>query len=98
MLEFGVTNPMSFGKQIKRLGHIYHGACLAYDEGVVEGDSVLAEAIWRNLLNGTPSELNIYDCALVVKYIREQKAHLASCDPKLFERGLVRFTDFPTDL
>ncbi|GAA5848423.1 hypothetical protein JCM9279_006562 [Rhodotorula babjevae] len=27
----------------------YHGACAAYDEGLVRGDAVLAAAIWRNV-------------------------------------------------
>lgn len=27
----------------------YHGACAAYDEGLVRGDAVLAAAVWRNV-------------------------------------------------
>lgn len=34
---------------MKDLLEQYHGACAAYDEGLVRGDPVLAAAVWRNV-------------------------------------------------
>ncbi|BGO99443.1 Serine carboxypeptidase 3 [Rhodotorula toruloides] len=34
---------------MKDLLEQYHGACAAYDEGLIRGDPVLAAAIWRNV-------------------------------------------------
>lgn len=32
----------------------WRGLLLAYDEGVIKGDAILASAVWRNLFKGSP--------------------------------------------
>lgn len=49
---YAVTQGRLIKGYMKDLLEQYHGACAAYDEGLIRGDAVLAAAIWRNLFGG----------------------------------------------
>lgn len=46
---YAVTQSRLIKGYMKDLLEQYHGACAAYDEGLIAGDAALAAAIWRNL-------------------------------------------------
>jgi cytochrome b pre-mRNA-processing protein 3 len=46
---YAVTQSRLIKGYMKDMLEQYHGACAAYDEGLVRGDAVLAAALWRNL-------------------------------------------------
>ncbi|BGP15933.1 hypothetical protein JCM10213_003637 [Rhodosporidiobolus nylandii] len=46
---YSVTQSRLIKGYMKDMLEQYHGACAAYDEGLVRGDAVLAAAIWRNV-------------------------------------------------
>jgi cytochrome b pre-mRNA-processing protein 3 len=47
----------------------WRGLILAYDEGLVKGDAVLAEAVWRNLFKAR-EDVDVRALAAVVSWIR----------------------------
>ena len=49
---YAVTQGRLIKGYMKDLLEQYHGACAAYDEGLIRGDAVLAAAVWRNLFGG----------------------------------------------
>ncbi|KAI9355370.1 ubiquinol-cytochrome C chaperone-domain-containing protein [Zopfochytrium polystomum] len=56
----------------------YYGQTLAYDEGLVLGDAVLAAALWRNVyLGGDASAQSLQE---LVEYIHMQMQHLDESD------------------
>jgi hypothetical protein len=96
LVFYGVTNPLAFNREYKRLAQIFHGTCVAYDKAYqARDDDMLARALWRNLLNqdvdtyvvGGPAE------ALVI-YLKKQKLVLQYCDPEAFEKGKVPFVSY----
>ncbi|GAA5997765.1 Cbp3p [Rhodotorula paludigena] len=46
---YNVTQGRLIKGYMKDMLEQYHGACAAYDEGLIRGDAVLAAAIWRNI-------------------------------------------------
>ena len=56
-------------KYLKDLFLRWRGVIAAYDEGLIEGDAVLASAIWRNLYKGN-EDADWEQIALIVGYMR----------------------------
>lgn len=57
LLAEGITNPLAFNREYKRLAHIFHGTCVAYDKAYEKkDDELLSRALWRNLLNQDPDQ------------------------------------------
>ena len=70
MRELGSVGTMQVKKTLYRMGTQFIGLILAYDEGMMSTDSLLASAVWRNFFKSDP------ECVLrvdtVVGYIRRQ--------------------------
>jgi len=49
LLATGFTNQLSLNIALKKYSKIYFGSVVAYDEGLMKGDAVLADALYRNL-------------------------------------------------
>jgi cytochrome b pre-mRNA-processing protein 3 len=77
-------------KYLGQYFQVWTGSILAYDEGLVKGDAVLAAAVWRMLFsadeNADPVKI-----ALVVAYIRREIARIAALDDQTVARGYVGF-------
>jgi hypothetical protein len=56
-------------RYLKDLFVQWRGVILAYDEGLVKGDAVLAEAVWRNLFKGR-EDVDLRALAAVVAWMR----------------------------
>mmetsp|Transcript_20026 Transcript_20026/g.31376 ORF Transcript_20026/g.31376 Transcript_20026/m.31376 type:complete len:328 (-) Transcript_20026:4-987(-) len=59
-------------RRLKQYLNVYLGIMLALDEGLVRGDTVLAEAIWRNVLIGDHHTSQTAE--FLVQYARQQIA------------------------
>lgn len=66
----------------------WRGILLAYDEGLMKGDAVLAAAVWRNLCNANP-DVDIKQLAMIVSFMRRTIKELeATSDIELVGGGL----------
>ena len=100
LLTQGITNPLAFNREYKRLAQIFHGTCVAYDKAYErKDDELLSKAIWRNLLNQNPEEWqNSKDLKDLVLYVKKQKVVLKFCDPEAFCKGVVPFASFESSI
>ncbi|KAH8379378.1 hypothetical protein KR009_004517 [Drosophila setifemur] len=74
--KLGAHNPSRTRQQIETLSEQFQAALIAYDEGIMSDDRVLACALWRRFF-----EMNCEDYAQIerlVKYVRQQAAMLDS--------------------
>ncbi|XP_016933384.2 ubiquinol-cytochrome-c reductase complex assembly factor 1 [Drosophila suzukii] len=74
--KLGAHNPSRTRQQIETLSEQFQAALIAYDEGIMSDDRVLACALWRRFF-----EMNCDDYAQIerlVKYVRQQAAMLDS--------------------
>ncbi|PNY26933.1 CBP3-like protein [Tolypocladium capitatum] len=53
-LDHGITSSALRQRYLKDIFVQWRGLLLAYDEGLIKGDAILASAVWRNLFKGTP--------------------------------------------
>ncbi|KAK3388204.1 ubiquinol-cytochrome C chaperone-domain-containing protein [Sordaria brevicollis] len=53
----------------------WRGVVLAYDEGLVKGDAVLAAAVWRNLFKGR-EDIDVRTLATIVSWMRNELKYL----------------------
>ena len=77
-------------KYLDQYFQIWTGTILAYDEGLIKGDAVLAAAVWRMLFDADP-EVEPIKIALVVAYMRREVARIGQLDDNIIARGYVGF-------
>eukprot|EP01103_Thecamoeba_quadrilineata_P009769 TRINITY_DN1977_c0_g2_i1.p1 TRINITY_DN1977_c0_g2~~TRINITY_DN1977_c0_g2_i1.p1 ORF type:complete len:231 (+),score=24.47 TRINITY_DN1977_c0_g2_i1:32-724(+) len=68
LIANGITSGLMLAKITKQVFPHYHGSIVAYDDGMLNGDVHLANAIFRNLFYRSTSEAA--SLGLIVKYIR----------------------------
>ncbi|KOS17922.1 CBP3-like protein [Escovopsis weberi] len=54
-IDHSITSSALRQRYLKDIFVQWRGLLLAYDEGLIKGDAVLASAVWRNLFKGSPS-------------------------------------------
>lgn len=70
-VQHGLSSRSLRQHHLKDLFLAWRGLVLAYDEGMVRGDAVLAAAVWRNLFKARPeAELDLRRLAAVVSWMR----------------------------
>ncbi|KAH8305249.1 hypothetical protein KR018_006735 [Drosophila ironensis] len=80
--KLGANNPSRTRQQIETLSEQFQAALIAYDEGIMSDDRVLAAALWRRFF-----EMNCEDYAQIerlVKYVRQQAVMLDSLTREQF--------------
>ena len=87
MVARGVRN-----KYLKDLWLQWRGILLSYDEGLINGDAVLAAAIWRNVFKASEGT-DVADLALVTAYMRQQLKMLDGLSDQEIAEGRVKFGD-----
>ncbi|CAG8640158.1 24348_t:CDS:2, partial [Racocetra persica] len=65
----GITSGSLISHYMKDYLSQFHGAVMAYDEGLCKDDPVLATALWRNVL---VTEGSAHNMACLVKYVRQE--------------------------
>ncbi|KAG6003308.1 hypothetical protein E4U21_002196 [Claviceps maximensis] len=64
-LDHSITSSALRQRYLKDIFVQWRGLLLAYDEGLIKGDAVLASAVWRNLFKGSPDADPRALCAIV---------------------------------
>jgi hypothetical protein len=68
LVVHGLTNPIAFNREFRRLASIFQGTCVAYDKAyVAQDDDAFSIALWRNLLNQDPKFESC--CGVVTSYV-----------------------------
>ncbi|MCJ1307399.1 Protein cbp3, mitochondrial [Agyrium rufum] len=79
-------------KFLKDLFVQWRGCMAGYDEGLIEGDAVLATAVWRNIFKADPN-FNVQGLAQIVAYMRSCMQELEKIDDRAIAQGEVVFGD-----
>nr|POF05938.1 cbp3-like protein [Quercus suber] len=77
-------------KYLKDLFLQWRGVLLSYDEGLMNGDAVLAAAIWRNLFKAS-EEVDVEDVAIVTAYVRAEMLRLEGLSDEVVSAGQITF-------
>jgi cytochrome b pre-mRNA-processing protein 3 len=91
------VHKMTSGERHNYMDHyfqVWTGTLVAYDEGLVKGDAVLATAIWRLIFQAdkTADPLKLM---LVTSYARKEISRLAWLDDRVIMSGYVGFGERP---
>jgi len=90
MITLDTKNPLIITKYSKKYLEYYHGTLLSLDVGLVEGDSFLAEAVWRNIFN-MPDDIPFENLEKLVAYIRREIYSLHTQPFSLIEQGEIKW-------
>ncbi|KAK0389245.1 hypothetical protein NLU13_2820 [Sarocladium strictum] len=74
-LDHGIVSSAIRQRYLKDIFVQWRGLLLAYDEGLIKGDAVLASAVWRNLFKGSP-EVDPRSLVAIVGWLRAGLAQL----------------------
>lgn len=91
MVARGVRN-----KNLKDLWTQWRGVQLAYDEGLIHGDAVMATSIWRNIFKANP-QVDLHDLGVVTAYVYRELQMLENLDDFILSTGKITFGD-PRDV
>ena len=90
----GINSPTDTRKGIDQLSQQFFGLIVAFDEGLLSHDTVLAAALWWNLF-GEKRKLEPLAVAQMVSYVRAQVKHLDTVtSSELFSDQPVMFLPF----
>jgi len=82
--EMGVGD-LSVGRKVKKLIEGFYGRMAAYEDGMATGDTILSEALHRNVYAGAASEP--WQLAFLTQYLRQQAAILDARPLSAFLEG-----------
>ncbi|KAI6660547.1 Centromere-associated protein E-like isoform X1 [Oopsacas minuta] len=92
MRELGDLSSMQVKKTLYMMGTQFLGLIMAYDEGIMSTDSILASAVWRNFFKSDP------ECVLhveaLVQYIRRQARHTESWSSLKIIKGEISWLPY----
>ncbi|KAL2213396.1 hypothetical protein CC79DRAFT_1327274, partial [Sarocladium strictum] len=74
-LDHGIVSSAIRQRYLKDIFVQWRGLLLAYDEGLIKGDAVLASAVWRNLFKGSP-DVDPRSLVAIVGWLRAGLAEL----------------------
>ena len=86
--EMGVSD-ISIGKRVKHMVKAFYGRAAAYDEGLTGPDTVLRDALERNLFGTVQPSQN--QLAAMAEYIRYQADYLAKASDQDTLAGKLKF-------
>ena len=86
--EMGVSD-ISIGKRVKHMVKAFYGRAVAYDEGLTGPDTVLRDALERNLFGTVQPSQN--QLAAMAEYIRYQADYLAKASDQDTLAGKLKF-------
>jgi hypothetical protein len=66
--EYNIKSQRYIQNQMKEFYENFRGLMIAYDEGLIKTDAVLAAAFWRNLYQNTPTSVDFEKLAKIVNY------------------------------
>ncbi|CAN8097395.1 unnamed protein product [Discula destructiva] len=95
-INHGMSSRMIRSGHLNSLFMTWRGVMLAYDEGLVKGDAVMAAAVWRNIFR-SQEDVDMRHVAAVVSYMRRTIKQLDQMlDPALLYHGADVFKTTPS--
>jgi hypothetical protein len=89
--EYNIKSQRFIQKQMKQLYENFRGLTVAYDEGILVNDAVLAAAFWRNLFQSTPNTVDFEKLAKIVNYFGKNMKLLDMSGQEAFQTGEFGF-------
>ncbi|PHH67293.1 hypothetical protein CDD82_1474 [Ophiocordyceps australis] len=93
-LDHEITSSGLRQRYLKDLFVQWRGLLLAYDEGLVAGDAILASAVWRNLCKGVP-DTDPRALLAVVGWMRCSLTELEAISDANFPQGVTQILATP---
>eukprot|EP01130_Rhizamoeba_saxonica_P009101 TRINITY_DN3691_c3_g1_i4.p1 TRINITY_DN3691_c3_g1~~TRINITY_DN3691_c3_g1_i4.p1 ORF type:complete len:342 (-),score=59.70 TRINITY_DN3691_c3_g1_i4:204-1229(-) len=94
MLALETSNPLLISKYSKKMYSRYIGGMIALDNGMIEGDTYLAETIWRNIFQCS-GDVPLTQIDKFVEYIRREQHHLEQLSNYQLIRGKLEWGEPP---
>ncbi|KAG6076821.1 hypothetical protein E4U15_004930 [Claviceps sp. LM218 group G6] len=95
-IDHNITSSALRQRYLKDVFVQWRGLLLAYDEGLVKGDAILASALWRNLFKGSPDVDPRALCA-VVGWMRSCLYELEGVPDHQFAEAAVEIVTKPVE-
>lgn len=92
VVTHNISSRMMRNKYLKDLFTQFRGLTLAYDSGLIQGDAVLATAVWRNVCKAD-AEVDFTKLAEVVAFMRSSLVALDGLEDEVIATGDVVFGD-----
>ena len=89
--EYNIKSQRYIQNQLKEFYENFRGLTIAYDEGLIKTDAVLAAAFWRNLYQNTPTSVDFEKLAKIVNYFWKNMKLLDMSGQNAFATGEFGF-------
>lgn len=96
-LDHSITSSALRQRYLKDIFVQWRGLLLAYDEGLIKGDAILASAVWRNLFKGAP-EVDPRALCAIVGWMRSSLASLEAASDVDFPQRAGDILGKPVDV
>ena len=95
-VDHNITSSALRQRYLKDIFVQWRGLMVAYDEGLVRGDAVLASAVWRNLFKGSP-DVDPRALAAIVGWMRSCLQALESTSDMSFAQRAGPILELPVE-
>jgi cytochrome b pre-mRNA-processing protein 3 len=96
-IDHNITSSALRQRYLKDIFVQWRGLLLAYDEGLIKGDAVLASAVWRNLFKGDP-EVDPRALVAIVGWMRSGLASLEGASDLAMPNRALEILGKPVDV
>lgn len=96
-LDHSITSSALRQRYLKDIFVQWRGLLLAYDEGLIKGDAILASAVWRNLFKGAP-DVDPRALLAIVGWMRSSLAALEGTSDLTFPQRSQEILAKPVDV
>ncbi|RDA90075.1 hypothetical protein CP533_2905 [Ophiocordyceps camponoti-saundersi (nom. inval.)] len=96
-LDHNLTSSTLRQRYLKDVFVQWRGLILAYDEGLIKGDAILASAVWRNLFKGSP-DVDPRALMAVVGWMRSSLVALEALSDQSFTSQVTEILAKPVDV
>ncbi|KAI5465572.1 thiolase-like protein [Mariannaea sp. PMI_226] len=95
-IDHQITSSALRQRYLKDIFVQWRGLLLAYDEGLIKGDAILASAVWRNLFKGS-ADVDPRTLVSIVGWIRSSLMHLEAVNDNMITTQALKILAKPAD-
>ncbi|KAF4461557.1 hypothetical protein FALBO_11643 [Fusarium albosuccineum] len=95
-IDHSITSSALRQRYLKDIFVQWRGLLLAYDEGLIKGDAILASAVWRNLFKGSP-DTDPRALVAIVGWMRSTLMHFEGVSDNMLPTQLPQILAKPVD-
>jgi cytochrome b pre-mRNA-processing protein 3 len=96
-IDHHITSSALRQRYLKDIFVQWRGLLLAYDEGLIKGDAVLASAVWRNLFKGSP-DADPRALLAIVGWMRSTLLQFETASDNMLATQLPQILSKPVDV